>query len=185
MKIHMWGSNMNQTHAPINYELPNKLFPFVWRYIRNKKWQLVGYTVVALIWAIEFSLGPYLLKVIIDTITQNPINQSKMLALALIPAAFYVSMPMLLNFGFRLYQYINLNFYPEIKAAIGKDVFSYLLRHSPAFFENSFTGSLTKKISDLVDIEALISIPIEWFYLRLFPMFFASITLFKVVHPIF
>jgi ATP-binding cassette subfamily B protein len=166
-------------------ELPDKLIPFIWRYLRDKKWQMVGYTVVSLIWAIEFSLAPYLLKTIIDTVLHNQTDQTRMLSAVLVPAALYVSMPMLLNINFRFFAYINLHFYPEIKSAVGKDIFAYLLHHSHAFFQNNFTGSLTKKIGELVDIELVISIFIEWFYLRIFPVLFSSITLFKVVHPIF
>jgi ATP-binding cassette subfamily B protein len=165
--------------------LPEKLLPFILRYLKNKKWQLAGYTVVSLIWAVEFSLSPYLLKVIIDTVIKFPADQTGLLAAISVPVVLYISMPMMLNFGFRLYQYINLHFYPEIKAAIAKDIFAYLLHHSHAFFQNTFTGSLTKKISDLVNVESLITIAIEWFYLRFFPILIASITLFKVVHPIF
>ena len=49
-----------------------------------------------------------------------------------------------------------------------------------------FAGTLTKKISDLMEnIEPLISIPNEWFYPRVFAAMIACGTLFKVVHPLF
>lgn len=176
---------MAQDQRTQTTELPSELLPFVWHYVKPKKWQLFGYTIVAISWALEFSLGPYLMKVLIDTIVKYSANAELMLKAILIPAALYISKPLLSNFSDRLYQYINLNFYPAIKSAIGLDAFTYLLHHSPAFFENTFTGSLTKKIFDLGAVELLLSTALEWFYFRLFSILVASVTLFTVVHPIF
>ncbi|HXH55448.1 MAG TPA: ABC transporter ATP-binding protein, partial [Gammaproteobacteria bacterium] len=74
---------------------------------------------------------------------------------------------------------------PAIKSAMSEDVFTYLLHHSHDFFQNTFSGSLTKKISDLVEIENIINIINEWFVPRLLALIIASVTLFAVVHPIF
>ena len=60
--------------------LPDKLAPFVWRYLRHKKWYLAGFVLIALVWAIEMSLSPYLLKVIIDTVIHYSADQTKMIA---------------------------------------------------------------------------------------------------------
>lgn len=166
-------------------DLPAKLLPFLWHYLKDKKWQLVGYNVVGICWAIEYSLGPYLLKVMVDTITKYSSDITQMLHAILLPAALYISMPMFANFSCRLNQYIGLTLYPAIKSAIGIDVFTYLLHHSPAFFENTFTGSLTKKINDLVAVELVIDTAIKWIYFRFFMLIVAIATLFKVVHPMF
>ena len=175
---------MNQNSEIKN--LPDKLAPFVWRYLRHKKWHLAGCFLVAFIWAIEMSLSPYLLKVIIDTVIRYSNDQTKMIAAVLFPATIYASMSIIINLNFRLYDYINLRLYPDIKAAMDRDVISYLLRHSHAFFQNTFAGTLTKKISDLMEnIEPLISIPNEWFYPRILAAMIACGTLFKVVHPLF
>ncbi len=165
---------------------PDKLSSFVWIYLRHKKWHLAGFVFIALVWAIEMSLSPYLLKVIIDTVVHYPGDQAKMIAAILFPAAIYASMSIIINLNFRLYDYINLQLYPYIRAAIERDMISYLLNHSYTFFQNTFAGSLTKKITDLMEnIEPLISIPNEWFYPRVFAAIIACITLSNVVHPLF
>ncbi len=51
-------------------ELPSQLLPFVWRYLKYKKWYLAGFLFVSLVWAINMSVSPYLLKIIIDTVVQ-------------------------------------------------------------------------------------------------------------------
>lgn len=90
------------------------------------------------------------------------------------------------NLTFRLYDYINLKLYPELKATVTKDMFSYLIQHSHGFFQNHFTGSLSRKIFDMGSyIDQIISIINEWFYPRLLSMLIASATLYIVVSPIF
>lgn len=167
-------------------ELPTKLLPFIWRYLKNRKLYLSVFFFTALIWAIEMSLSPYLLKVIIDDVVQYSQNQAKLIAAILIPAALYVSMSIILNITFRLYDYVNLKLYPAIKSDISKDMFAYLLNHSYDFFQNNFSGSLSKKIFDMsFNIDQLISIFNEWFYPRIFAIIIASITLFVAVKPVF
>ena len=142
--------------------MPKGLLSFIWQYLRNKKFHLFGYTIVAIISALYISLGPYLLKVMIDIVIKYSNNPVQIIPMITMPAIFYVSLPMILNFNMRIYQYINLSLFPAIKSTIGKDVFSYLLHHSQAFFQNTFAGNLTKKLGDLSErATELISIFIE------------------------
>lgn len=167
-------------------KLPNHLLPFVWQYLKYKKWYLAGFLFVSLVWAINMSVSPYLLKVIIDTVVQYANDQTKLFAAILIPIILYVLMTVVLNLTFRFYDYINLNLYPYLKGSVDKDMFAYVLDHSYTFFQNTFAGNLTRKIWDMAEnIEPLISIPNEWFYPRFFAAIIASVTLFKVVHPLF
>ena len=167
-------------------KLPTRLMPFLWRYLKDKKLFLAGYFIVALVWATEMSLSPYLLKVIIDSVVEFSQNQTKLIAAILIPAALYVSMSIIVNITFRLYDYINLRLNPAIKAAVNKDMFVYLVHHSHTFFQNNFSGSLSRKIFDMASyIDQIVSIFNEWFYPRIMAMIISSITLFIVVKPIF
>jgi ATP-binding cassette subfamily B protein len=175
---------MNNSTSVSNNELPDKLLPFIWRYLRNKKWCLFGITFVAITHSIEISLNPYLLKVIINTVIQYSSDTSKLIAAITLPAAIYIALPMIINVVLRFFQYINLHLYPYIKASVGKDVFTYLLNHSSNFFQNTYTGSLTKKIGDLVEIDTLISMMGE-FYFRFVALLFACFTLFLTVKPLF
>jgi ATP-binding cassette subfamily B protein len=166
--------------------LPSKLTPFIWHYLKNKKIYLVGFLFIGLIWAIEMTLSPYLLKVIIDGVVKFPENQTKMLAAVLIPAIIYFSMSIVMNLVFRLHDYLNLRLFPEIYAAINKDMFIYLMRHSYTFFQNNFSGSLTKKIFDMCqNVERIISTIKVAVFPRILAMIISSVTLFAVVQPIF
>lgn len=176
----------NKTKSSERIELPTQLLPFIWQYLKNRKLCLLGFFITALVWAIDMSLRPYLLKVIIDSVVQYSPNHAKLIPAISIPAVLYVFMSMLLNITFRLYDYINLRLYPEMKAAVNKDMFAYLIRHSHTFFQNNFSGNLTRKIFDMASyIDQMISIFNEWFYPRIFAMIISSVTLFIVVKPIF
>lgn len=141
---------------------------------------------VALIWAIDMSLTPYLLKVMVDNVVQYSHNQTQLLHSIILPAVFYAAMSLIVNLNFRFYDYVNLQLYPYLRATIEKDLLQYLLNHSYTFFHNNFSGALTKKITDLMEnIEPLVTIPNEWFYPRVFAALIASGTLFVVVQPIF
>ena len=167
-------------------QLPHTIGLFVWHYIRHEKRYLAGFIFVSLVWAVEMSLSPYLLKVIIDTVVLEAHNTEKLFHVIIIPIVLYASMSLMLNLNFRLYNYINLKFIPKLNATIHQDVFAYIMKHSYAFFQDQLVGSLTRKIVDLVvNTEMMISIPNEWFISRTLAALVASVTLFKVVHPIF
>jgi len=165
--------------------LPNQLFLFIWHYLKNKKLYLLVFLLCGLLGAVEMTLSPYLLKVIIDAVAHYPENNA-LLNVILIPAIAYASLPMILNVCYRFNTYLCLRLYPAIKSAIYKDMFAYLMRHSHAFFQNHFTGNLTTKMSDMAEnVEEVIKMPFELFFPRIFSIFIASITLFTVVDPIF
>lgn len=171
--------------SKISTELPKDLPSFIWHYLKNEKRYLLGFFFIGLIIAAEISVSPYLLKIMIDNVVEYE-NAAILLQAILTPAILYVLMNLILNLSFWFLYYLSLRLYPELKASIIKDVLSYLMHHSHAFFQNTFSGSLTKKITDLaVNIEGLIIITNEWFYARVLAIITAAVTLFIVIKPIF
>jgi len=164
----------------------NKLLPFIWKYLKNRKKYLVILGLISLVSAAEMSVSPYLLKLIIDKAANHFQNKARLLTEILTPAVLYVIAYIILNLTFRLWDYINLKLHPEMKSAITKEFFTHLLSHSNAFFQNNFPGSLTKKISDLANnIELLFSFINGTFITFVLALMISSITLFNVVHPLF
>lgn len=164
----------------------NKLLPFIWKYLKNRKKYLVILGLISLVSAAEMSVSPYLLKLIIDKAANHFQNKARLLTEILIPAVLYVIAYIILNLTFRLWDYINLKLHPEMKSAITKELFTHLLSHSNTFFQNNFPGSLTKKISDLANnIELLFSFINGTFITFVLALMISSITLFNVVHPLF
>ena len=157
---------------------------FIINYLRKKKLCLFFSLLSIILYSMEASLGPYLLKLIIDAVNQLS-SESKTLNI-LIPMILYIVASLLFNLNFTLYHYFNSRLYPKLKADIIKDMFSYIIEHSYSFFQNSFAGNITKKILDMsTNIEVLISMIIGLFLPMIFTLLIASIILFVVVHPIF
>lgn len=173
-------------HVQESPKLPTTLFSFIWRYLKNKKLYLAAFLLIAVIWAIEMTLSPYLLKIIINGVAQNPQNQAQMLAVILIPAVIYFSMSIIMNFTFRFHDYLNLRLLPEISAAIDKDMFTYLMHHSYTFFQNIFSGSLARKIFDMAQgVERIFSTIKVAIVPRLIALLISTIVLSVAVKPIF
>lgn len=167
-------------------ELQITLLLFIWSYLKKKKLYLFLFIFIAIICSVEVSLSPYLLKVIIDRVSNLSGDSEELLINLLIPVILYILISLILNINFRIYDYASLRLYPKLKSDITKDMYSYLIKHSDTFFQNSFSGSLTKKIFDMTtNIELIIHTVNESFFPIICILVISSITLFTVVHYIF
>lgn len=159
---------------------------FIWNYLKKKKLYLFLFLLVTVIWSIEISLSPYLLKIIIDIVSMFSSGSDELLTNLLIPVILYILMSLILNINFIVYGYASLRLYPKLKADITKDMYSYLIKHSNTFFQNSFSGSLTKKIFDMTtNVELMIRTINESFFPIICALITSSITLLIAVHYIF
>ena len=165
--------------------IPKSLSSFVWFFLKEYKKSLFIFGIVTIIWSSEMSLRPYLLKMIIDGVIKTANQPNLLLPTILSPILLYAFMTILINLIFRLYEYGSLTLFPKLKSDITIGMFTYLSNHSYSYFTNHFSGSLSKKISDLsAGIEPIIQIP----YTTLFPkglaIFIASCVLYTI-HPVF
>lgn len=166
--------------------LQSTLATFIWSYLKKKKLYLFFFLFVAVIWSVEMSLRSYLLKIIIDRVSLSSSDSEELLSTLLIPVILYVSMSLILNINFRIYDYASLRLYPKLKADITKDMYSYLIKHSDQFFQNSFSGSLTKKIFDMAtNVELMIRTVNESFFPVICVLITSSFMLLMIVHYIF
>lgn len=164
---------------------PKTLTAFVWYLAAPHKWGLFALCVTGLIWAIQMSLSPYLLKVIIDTANQYQHSPNLLMSAITLPAVLYASMSLIDNLNFRCYEYIYLKVFTKIKANATTVMFDYLTEHSHAYFLNNFAGSLAKKVQDMpVSIEPIIRVVVNMFMPRIMALIIASFFLWNV-HPIF
>ncbi|HAT7942838.1 TPA: ABC transporter ATP-binding protein, partial [Legionella pneumophila] len=85
----------------ISSESVHSLPSFIWHYLKDKKLYLLGFVLVALVWAIEMSLSPYLLKVIVDNVVQFSPHKTEIFKTIILPAVFYASMSLIINLTFR------------------------------------------------------------------------------------
>lgn len=143
-----------------------------------KKW-ILAQGILSLIWAIDFSLRPYLVKVIIDTVHGNP---SKLMINRLVLSAFfYVVMSLLIVVVFRFYDFVWLTLESPLKRSIGETLMERMMAHSQALFQENLSGTLTNKIKDVMEgIPDLLKIMMNQFFSHFLGLFIAVYTLCQV-----
>lgn len=155
-------------------------FSFVFKMIRPFGIGLVVMFGVAIIWAAEISLRPYILKIILNRITDHP--SSTIIDYIFYPALIYVLLSILFSTIFRLYDYfVKIKMLPLLKQNITNYVFSILLQQSHRYYQDNFSGSLANKLNDLVTyVPELIQVLIDRFFSHILALIIAICTLWWV-----
>ena len=100
------------------------------------------------IWAVELSIAPYILKVILNLVAQNSnINIFELLAT---PVLCYMILNIVMATSYRLYDYfVNIKMIPDLRSNMANEALGLLIDKSHNYFQNNFSGSLANKINDL------------------------------------
>lgn len=128
---------------------PKQLLPFLWHFVKPYQWYFIGMMVTGLIWGIQTSLAPYLLKLIIDGIANYSGDKAQIFSVVKTPAILYTLMFVIATFNFRITDWFILRALPSIRNDVIVALFTYLKQHSHQYFQNHFAGSLLNKIMDM------------------------------------
>jgi ATP-binding cassette subfamily B protein len=163
--------------------LPKTLSSFIWYFVKRYKIGLLGLCFVAFLWAVERSLSPYLLKILLNKVASAPSTLKEWLEIILFPAiAYYLSSNSSLVF-FRFYDYTFLKTIPALQKEIWAEMFAYLSRHSHSYFHNNYAGALANKISDMIrSVEVIVTMITDVLLSHFLALFVASVTL-AFIHP--
>lgn len=112
----------------------------------HTKWFLIG-MLARIIWALEASFSPYVLKQVIDLLKASPGT----LIVAWWWAKVYVCTWLIRSLSFRLSDYAHLQLYPNLRRDITMQMFSHLTGHSHDYFQQNRTGSLQNRIHEITD----------------------------------
>ena len=128
-----------------------------------------GLLFIALIWAADTSLEPYLIKLILDILEKTPSHQANLLHHLGEPVIWYISLRLLMNVVGRIHDYISLKVMPHFNKNIVIRITKYVQKHSHSYFQNHFGGSIVSKISTAADTaEAILN---QVIYDFIFPFF--------------
>lgn len=152
---------------------------FMLHAIRPFKWYLIGPFTVVIFQAIDMSLRPYLLKLLINTATVDT-TPTMVTSLWHIAAAFCF-----LQFIFPclwvFYDWCALNYEPPMKNYIARTLVNRLTEHDYSFFQNNFAGNIAAKISDVVtNIPHILNNLIFNFFGSSLSVIFAIYTMWKI-----
>ena len=166
------------------HPLPKRLLPFFWHFIRPYTWLMATLLLTGLLWALQNSFSPYLLKVMIDRISAHTGNKADIITIIWLPAAGYVLVWLAMAINFRVVDWVRLIVFPNIRRDIIASMFSYLNRHSHDYLQNHFAGSLSNKITDMAGSTAALFSRIDEAVANILACMIALIAM-SFIHPIF
>ncbi|MBX9786190.1 MAG: ABC transporter ATP-binding protein/permease [Alphaproteobacteria bacterium] len=134
----------------------------------------------AFIWAVDLSIKPYLVKMIVDELSKKSFEDSFMTAL--IPLCLYFFMTFLVATAFRFYNYfVEIKMVPSLRKKINNVLFNHLMNTNLLSFQNYLAGSFSNKINDLTNsIPEILQIAIDKFFAYIFGLIIAIGTLWHV-----
>ncbi|MGL9732947.1 MAG: ABC transporter ATP-binding protein [Wolbachia sp.] len=104
----------------------------------------------ALVWAVDISFSPYLIKIIIDRASIS--DTDDLFRSIATPAISYVLILFLLECMNRLYNYFcEIKMIPNLRKNIIESSIAILLNQDNSHYQNNFSGSLANKVNDLTN----------------------------------
>ena len=169
---------------PRNDSLPVVTNRQVWSYviemIRPFPTAIFVMLLVALFWAIDLSLRPYLLKLMLNSAAEYDVEN--IFTKVALPATLYLAVCFVMSSLYRVYDYfVSVNMIPKIRTRIANTNFGLLLGQGHPFYQNNFSGGLATKVTDLVSSTPdLIQIVVDRFLSHLLALVVAVYTLWLV-----
>lgn len=133
---------------------------FVLDVLKPFRWLIVVQLVANLIWAVHVSLGPYIIKIMIDRAATSDL---KNIYNALIgPIVTYISLLVIVRINNTISHYSEAYLSPSLRKNIVIKIMDKMMDHSHHTFQNYFAGSLGNKVKDVMaGIPALLHLAID------------------------
>lgn len=153
---------------------------FILRQLKPFPVPILTMFMVAVLWAIDLSLRPYVLKIIIDRVSSVPHNI--ILDAVALPALVYFLMMIIYPSFFRFYGYfVEIKMIPNLRRNIANASFGALIKKNYAFYQNNFSGSLTNKVNDLTaSVPEIVQIVLDRYFSHALALAIAIFTLWQV-----
>lgn len=171
------------------------LFLFIGKFLWQQPWIFLSIFLLSLIWAVDSTVWPYLLRLIIDTLTQYEGDRADAWGALkwLIVAAIF--MWVAVELCYRCRDFLCARAFPKMEADIRMAMFDHIQQHSPKYFNEHFAGSLSNKIGDMTSQVSLIlnnimvfipamaaSVLIILFFFEVNPVFATILALWIILH---
>lgn len=157
---------------------------FILNSLKPYKNYLAIFAFVALVWAITNTLQPYVLKMIIDKVSEFQGNKAAIFPTIQIYIILYITLWIILSLDMRLLDFVKLKLFPSVRQDIMNKLFAYLNGHSHQYFQNNFAGSLINKIVDMQSGVIDILTIVDDIFAQCLGLTIAIVTL-LLIHPVF
>jgi ATP-binding cassette, subfamily B, bacterial len=171
------------------------LFSFIWKLVSLQPWKFFFICFLSLTWSVDSTVWPYLLRLIIDTLTHYDMDRSAALESLKWLLVAGICLWVFVEFCFRCRDFLRARAFPELEANIRMAMFDHIQHHSPKYFNEHFAGSLANKISDMTTqvtsmlLDLMIFIPavassilILLFFSEIHPLFAVILAVWIVLH---
>lgn len=151
--------------------LPKKLWPFIWYFVRQMKLQLSFVLVLFLISNVFVAITPYFVQLMVEGFENTQNNPEEIFEnLKWVIAFFLVFMCVLQPFCAQMGNYIQSRSLPVLSNMIRRQLAIYMHNHSYGYYQNDYAGRLAGKV-----VETPMAI-VETMYTLLGAIWYATIT---------
>ena len=157
---------------------------FLFDIIRPYKGYLGVMAFIALYWALNNSIAPYVLKIIIDKVVAVEGDKSAALSTVTPYVFLYIALWIGIAIDMRILDWIRLKLFPALRYDVITKMFAYLGHHAHRYFQNNFSGSLSNKITDMQNGVVNILTTLDDGFAQCLGLCVAIITM-LIIHPIF
>ena len=153
---------------------------FIVKAVKPFKLAIFSMLAVSIIAAIDISLRPYILKIIIDRISN--LSGGNIFEAVGGLALIYFLMIFILSTSYRFYDYlVTIDMFPNLRRNIVTSSIKSLLEQSYSYYQNNFAGSLTNKVNNLLSsIPEIIQIVMDSFLHVFLSIIIAIIILWQI-----
>ena len=160
-------------------------FKFILDALKPYIWHIIGLSFIEFFWAIDLSLRPYLLKVMIDRFELVPLEGSTHSPI-FIPATIYAILSIISLFIFRTSDLIYLKMVPLFRNDLILESLRRIQYHPYSYFQSHLGGSIAARIAEMADAaQALINLALYYFLAHGLAFLVACFTICYVVRPHF
>jgi len=117
--------------------------------MKLQPWSFFFIYLFSLVWAVDSTVWPYLLGLIIDVLTHYDTDRANAWNTLLPLLIAGIILWIMVEFFFRYRDLMNARVFPQLEADIRMLMFDHIQQHSPHYFNEHFAGSLSNKISDM------------------------------------
>ncbi|MCB1827005.1 MAG: ABC transporter ATP-binding protein [Coxiellaceae bacterium] len=166
-------------------QLPKTLPTFIWHFIKKQRWYLLTIQLLAFAWALDNTVWPYFLKMLINKMTMYSGAKTDIWPYLLPMLIFWASVFLLIELAYRFYGFMLAKAFPRIEAHIRMAMFEYVEGHSYSYFANRFAGNISNRISDMCQSVSRLMQLIMTLLAPVFIAFVIASIIFYVINPWF
>jgi ATP-binding cassette subfamily B protein len=164
-------------------KFPQNPLTLIVTFLKPHRFYFLGLLLIPFVWAIDVSLRPYLIKIMLDTLQTSESYYTNLFLALRDPIIVYISLNFFINLVNRIYDYLSLKIIPDFNKGIVLGATKYIQKHSHDYFQNHFGGSIVSKISTIADTAENILESSIYDFFQPFLTFVISAYLMYVVHP--